>query len=265
MTKVDGTAPRFRGSNRSWFSRQRDDLVRDVIIGVVLAVIALAWDTRIADRQDRLARDLVASQNQLTRELADSAERQENIRFVRQVASDKAASRQFQRFDLHDAQLPGLDLSCQPSAKNCANFRAANLSGADLTDVDLRGGFLSGANLTRALLWGTDLRSAVFEASNLTDARLERSDLGEAFLRFAHLSRASLEDVRLKDANLVSADLSGARLAQVNLIGATLGGADLSSVIFEEICYDKTTTWPEGFTPPRSFCTQAQLEDWGRR
>jgi hypothetical protein len=53
------------------------------------------WDARLADRQDRLAR-----------ELADRAEVLENTRFVRQVAIEEAAVKPFGGLNLRGAESP---------------------------------------------------------------------------------------------------------------------------------------------------------------
>jgi hypothetical protein len=86
--------PRRLGPVQAWFTRQRDDLIRDVLIGVVLLAIgvtaAVYWDGRIADRQ----------------------EVQENTRFVRQVVIDNADLKPFAGLNLEGATLAGLDLSC---------------------------------------------------------------------------------------------------------------------------------------------------------
>ena len=46
------------GPVRAFLHRQRDDLVRDAILGLVLAICAFGlaayWDGRMADRQERL-------------------------------------------------------------------------------------------------------------------------------------------------------------------------------------------------------------------
>ena len=57
---------------RSWWRAHRGAFGRDAIVGLVVGIFLLAgamfWDDRLADRQDRLARDLADQQNELARE-----------------------------------------------------------------------------------------------------------------------------------------------------------------------------------------------------
>ncbi len=91
-----------------------------------------------------------------------------------------------------------------------ANLRGANLSDADLSDVNLSGANLSDANLSGVNLSGANLRDADLSGVNLRDADL----LG-----------ANLRGVNLSDADFSDADLRGANLSGVNLRGANLSGA----------------------------------------
>ncbi|WP_242902363.1 pentapeptide repeat-containing protein [Actinomadura terrae] len=147
-------------------------------------------------------------------------------------------------FDQHESQGEGVPV--------------VNLSGTDLTGVNLRlkqfdGAVFQGATLTngdlrRASLRGADfsgatLRGAELQVSILTDARfvgahLERSDftgspMEGAALGGAHLSRALLGGVRLDRAGLAGtdltrADLEGAHMVDVHAAGATFRGAYMS-------------------------------------
>jgi uncharacterized protein YjbI with pentapeptide repeats len=267
----DQEVPRPGGapaSQRSWFSRQRDELIRDALIGVIVVLIGFAaaavWDARIADRQeqlarelasnqDRLARELANNQDRLARELADSGEVLENTRFVRQVASDDAVEKPFQGLNLSGATLSGLSLECEPGTPTpeaCrANFFDADLSEAKLSESGLSGADLSNANLSGADLFFTDLIGAVMIATDLSDAFAMEAGLGDANLSKADLSNADLTRAKLPGADLTEADLTGADLTQADLSGADLSGADLSAAAVTGICYDDSTTWPEGFTP----------------
>ena len=88
----------------------------------------------------------------------------------------------------------------------------ANLSGVDLSRVDLSGTDLSWASLSRANLSCTDL----------SWANLSRANLSRANLSWVNLSRANLSR-----ANLSRANLSRANLSWVNLSGTNLSGANL--------------------------------------
>ncbi len=135
------------GSVARWCSRQKDDLLRDLLVGLVLgaATLALAFwfDGRIADHQETLAEDL-----------ARQGEVFENVRFVRQVSVDDAPWKHFIGLDLQSAVLTGLRLRCEsPSSAACADFSLANLAGADL-----RRSRLPFAVLNKAILEDADLR-----------------------------------------------------------------------------------------------------------
>ena len=80
----------------------------------------------------------------------------------------------------------------------------ANLTGADLTWVGLRG-----ANLMRANLTGADLTGANLTWVGLTGANLTRADLTGANLTRANLMRANLTGADLTGADLTGTDLTG--------------------------------------------------------
>ena len=72
-----------------------------------------------------------------------------------------------------------------------------------------------------------------------------------ADLRGANLSGAKLYGADLSEADLRWADLSDANLSEADLYGANLCGADLRWANLYGARWDKYTTWPEGFEPPR--------------
>ena len=80
---------------------------------------------------------------------------------------------------MQGADLTEADLSNTwvPQELDGANLTRAQLDGADLTDVFLRGAYLNAAELSNANLQQADLREA-----DLTDARLEGADLSKADL-----------------------------------------------------------------------------------
>lgn len=97
-----------RGPIRGWIHRQRDELVRDGLIGIVVLVIGtgavICWNGRIAERQ----------------------EIQENTRFVRQVVIDNATEKPFAGLNLHDAVLAGLDLACDDLSTQTCSTRSCS-------------------------------------------------------------------------------------------------------------------------------------------
>jgi uncharacterized protein YjbI with pentapeptide repeats len=122
--------------------------------------------------------------------------------------------------DLRDAYLRDVDL-------RDAYLRDANLRGADLRDANLRGADLIGANLSGANLIGANLSGANLSDAYLRDANLRGANLIGANLSGANLSGANLSGANLRGADLIGANLSGANLSGANLRGAHLSDADL--------------------------------------
>lgn len=98
-----------------------------------------------------------------------------------------------------------------------------DLSGANLTKVDLRSADLKGADLSNANLISADLKGA-----NLREANLDKTNLSSADLRGAYLNDANIIRANFGHADLKGADLSDANLNDVDLSGADLNGMNLS-------------------------------------
>jgi uncharacterized protein YjbI with pentapeptide repeats len=94
-----------------------------------------------------------------------------------------------------------------------ADFRFADLSGAEGVAMDLEGAKLEGANLSKA--------------------QLTQSNFNRSTLEHASLKGARLKDASFRDASLVGADLSGAHLNGADFSGADLRGANLSGARME--------------------------------
>jgi len=145
------------------------------------------------------------------------------------------------------------------------SLKGANLSRANLTDADFRGGVMldsSGstsigrrvtdiadcicdyASATRAKMAGVDLRGASFVGANLDGANLFGADLSDVNLSFASLKGADLSESRLGQTKFAGADLSGARLNNAvsentmfggaTMDGATMDGIDTGRCKFDE-------------------------------
>jgi uncharacterized protein YjbI with pentapeptide repeats len=129
------------------------------------------------------------------------------------------------KISLCNANLSGADLSW-------VDIRRVNLSGADLAKVTMEGSWLDFAdlssavindsNLDRASLLGANLQKADLSNSSMCMSRLQSADLSDAILSEVDLSRADLAD-----ANLTNVDLSSAYLSWANLENATLSHANL--------------------------------------
>ena len=105
--------------------------------------------------------------------------------------------------------------------------------------ADLRGADLSYANMSNLNLTGANLK-----ATNLNYTMLQGADLTGADLRYTWLTGADLTGADLRQAGLIVAYLFGA-----NLTGAWLGGADLSGTIwYGTICPDGANSDDNGNT-----------------
>ncbi len=191
----------------SRWRRARGDVLRQVVAGAVIALPITGATLYLGDRQ------------------ADRQEVLENVRFVRDRASDGLGLKPFAGLDLQDSFLAGLDLGCTANAQSeparCADFRDADLTSAYLAGTELSGADLRGARLAEA-----NLAFAVLEGSNLTRADLQETNLREAVLKGTDLS---------------GADLTGARLDEATV---------------EDVCFDAATRWPRTFTPPQPSCIE---------
>jgi uncharacterized protein YjbI with pentapeptide repeats len=93
-----------------------------------------------------------------------------------------------------------------------------NLRSAGCLDMgDLSGANLSNVNLGRTYMFGIFLAHADLCGANLTDADLSRVNLEGANLTDADLSRADLEGANLRNARLAGANLSKANLAEAKV------------------------------------------------
>ncbi|WP_224366484.1 DUF2169 family type VI secretion system accessory protein [Hyalangium versicolor] len=132
-----------------------------------------------------------------------------------------------------------------------ANFRGALLERVDFTGADLRGADFTGAVLARADLTEANLSEAIFSGANLGLARLIRAraekglDLTRAVLYRADLTEASLRGARMDGVDLSEAVVKGADLGGVvareltllrtDLSGLKLAGSDLTKSNFVEV------------------------------
>ncbi len=115
----------------------------------------------------------------------------------------------------------------QHYASGDRNFQKLDLSGAELSGIDLR------------------------------DADFSSSDLYGAKLMDSLLNRVDFSD----RTNLAYADLSGANLSEANLSGANLEGANLEGAIALGAIYDQNTTFPVSFNPDLAGMIRAEDRD----
>jgi uncharacterized protein YjbI with pentapeptide repeats len=123
---------------------------------------------------------------------------------------------------------------------NKKDFRALDLSGADLTDASMKAANFSGANLGKVIFRDAklnganfedaDLRKTDFSNADLSGASLVRADMNGAILDGANLSMTDLKHAKMKGAILTRCKLNGANLNESDMREAMLSWADLSGV-----------------------------------
>lgn len=117
-----------------------------------------------------------------------------------------------------------------------ANLSHSNLSGVELSKMNLGGADLSYADLSNARLNQVNLADANLDHANLSGAQMQQTDLSRANLNFANLSQTNLQQAiltkaNLNCANLNQADLSKADFAEANISGATFVNTLTSNMI----------------------------------
>ena len=130
--------------------------------------------------------------------------------------------------DLSRADLSGADLSF-------VNLNWAYLSGANFSGADLKGSRLRGANLSSADLKKANLQGAYLLAADLRKANLRRADLTSADLRKADLTSADLRKADLTYADFSHASLRDAKLNEARFVGAWIEGVDFEDVNLSKV------------------------------
>ena len=119
--------------------------------------------------------------------------------------------------NLAGATLTGAIFGCN-TPNHCANLSGTNLTGLDLSSFNLSNLNLSGATLTGATICNTSTN----QCANLGGANLSNLNLAGF-----NLVGANLVGANLSGSNLTGLDLSTFNLSNVNLTGATLTGVTI--------------------------------------
>lgn len=135
------------------------------------------------------------------------------------------------------------------------DLSSACLNGADLRGALLENAWLQSATLTQATLSGANLASADLSNAVLTNSYLGKSDKGKK----TNLKQATLVKAHLNHANMTGANLTDVNLTGADLTGTNLSGADLTGANLNNICYESSPRWPEGFIPPPSSNLQCGM------
>lgn len=129
--------------------------------------------------------------------------------------------------DLSDINLEGSYL--YPVNFSGTNLQRANLRNAILHSVNLEGANLSYADLRRARVYGN------LQGANLYMARLEGCVLNRCNLQRADLRRAKLRKTRMANADLRKANLDKAHFSETMLNGANLQEVDFCNVELDSV------------------------------
>lgn len=111
---------------------------------------------------------------------------------------------------------------------------------------------LSGANLMNLNLAGVNLSKARLQSANLSGTTMNRANLDGAYLATANLSGANLFQASLVGANLIFANLEAANLRSANLRGADIDSANLRGAGLQdakyvpELAIAQTSILPDG-------------------
>lgn len=204
-----------------WWSKNRNDIVRDSLVALVMGLILLGgaiwWDKQLARRAEIAA----------------------NVQFVRDSSLSDASELPYADLDLKGATLEHMQLACiddegnqDPSrSRHCAIFEGAELEQANLSYSNLTAGRFSGAHMVKVTFNNVRVPRGVFVGADLRRAKLINSNFVRANLR---------------EADLRGADLSGSDLSDADLTGAQIDGAN-----FDRVCLSQKTTWPvQSKVPP---------------
>jgi uncharacterized protein YjbI with pentapeptide repeats len=268
-----------------------------LIAGMVIA-IATVWSQAYIDD----SREVATNEREVARE--NEADRRENLRFVRERSSDTATERPFKSLDLEGQNLSGLRLSGaafdNANLKNTnlmgTNFTKATFHEVSLEEAELTGADLTNASLYRADLSGSDLTGIKLNDAYMVQADLSGSQLGGADLRGAVLYEANLSGADFAGSTYVDAMRAIAEAAaaaerameaadrdrdgvpnergfnaeDLDRDGIPSETSDLATRSPDELaqvstaCFDETTLWPKGFTPPpmtSGACSEINLFD----
>lgn len=257
-----------------------EKLITPFLIGLII----FAANLHATDARKKVDQELSAEQSRTAREVeerrADSSERLENLRFVRQLA-------QVEGVDRFSLGAPGLDLA------------GVDLSGLDITGLNLnkvnftgvRADILQAANPKRlptseeyydnlppytrlrmqlnSTVWdhallgafvqfdGAEMHCASFREARLSSLGPEGNvlDIPNVFREYIPLEMTDLMFADLRGIEFVPGLRTYARVGNVWLAGADVRGVDFRDVDLEgvewgDVIYDDTTLWPTNYTPP---------------
>ncbi len=134
------------------------------------------------------------------------------------------------RFDDEPTSDPTREIISEDSGAKEIMAVQANLCGANLSRMNLKGVILDEADLRKTDFFKANLSGASLKKVSFIDARVVNADLRSANISSADLSRSvfaysDLRDVNLSNSKLVRASFYGAKLEEATLTAAQIQGA----------------------------------------
>jgi uncharacterized protein YjbI with pentapeptide repeats len=118
------------------------------------------------------------------------------------------------------------------------NMSGANMSGADMSDTNMRRANMSdtnmsGANMRRANMSDTNMSDTNMSGANMSDtnmsgANMRRANMSDTNMRGANMRNTNMRDTNMSGANMSDTNMSGADMRDTNMSGANMSGADMS-------------------------------------
>jgi uncharacterized protein YjbI with pentapeptide repeats len=135
--------------------------------------------------------------------------------------------------------LTGADLS--QMQLDGVSFEGAFLEHVNLEGASLRGANLSSAVLAHARLAGCDFTKANLSLCNLGASKCASANFSDALFEGAILAQADLSEARFRGAQLRNVDLSGAVLQRATFAGASANQVTISDAVLREVDFQGAT------------------------
>ena len=233
---------------RSMDFESDEDAKAKIDIAGWLKVMRLRWDTVFkeklgedVDSQDinvlnarSYLRELIEGRNKWGHETDENPISAQDViriagtatRMLRAIGADKEANA------THDLSVEFVQTNAETIAEGESEtedqIMRVDLSGLNLSDMDLRGRNLHLADLHGVDLSGSILQDGHLAGMDLSNARLINADLLDANLSDCNLSGADLSQARLEYANLRNSNLSRSKIAGASLLDAEMDYANFS-------------------------------------
>jgi uncharacterized protein YjbI with pentapeptide repeats len=131
-----------------------------------------------------------------------------------------------------------------------------DLSGADLSSMNLAGVDLSNIDLSDVNFSHADLSRTYYRGSNLINTQFIGTNLSSTSFTGANLININLAEAKLIDANFTNTDLTRVNLSKAHFYATDLSGADLSNTNLELTIFDSVILQKTNFSKARIYNTR---------